>query len=404
MGNALVVSQVSLAIVALVTAGLLVRTLRNLKNVTLGFDSSNLLVFDLNPVLAGYKGAQVDALFRDLQEQFAALPGVTSVTYSWTSLLKGWEWDTGIHIPGTPENEHAESNYMPVGPKFFSAMGIPFKMGRDLSGADFVAAARLEALPPGTKRDPKGPPVAAIVNEAFVRRYFPHQNPFRRHVDENKPDDPTEPRGPGWDIIGVAGDARYDALRGDIPPTMYVANAGNGSFAIRTSGDPLAMVPTIREIIYRKGSTLAMYRPATQKELIDRQVHTESLVARLSSFFGFLALALACIGIYGLLSYEVTRRTREIGIRMAIGAQQGDVMRMVVRQGLLVAIVGAVIGAIASLAAKGLLNALLYNVKPGDPITLLAVGAILLLVALTACYLPARRATRVDPLVALRYE
>src|SRR5262249_16793509 len=168
MGNALVVGQVSLAIVALATAGLLVRTLRNLKSVTLGFDSSNLLVFHLDPHLAGYKGAQVDAMFRDLQEQFSALPGVNSVTYSWTMLLNDWEWATGIDIPGTPENNSAESHYMPVGPKFFVGLRIPFKTGRDLNTDDFAAAASIAALPPGSKPDPKGPPVAAIVNETFV--------------------------------------------------------------------------------------------------------------------------------------------------------------------------------------------------------------------------------------------
>jgi predicted permease len=404
MGNTLVVAQVSLAIVALVAAGLLLRTLRNLRSVKLGFASDHLLVFALNPSLAGYKGTQVDALYRDLQEQFTALPGVNSVTYSWTSLLRGWEWDTELHAPGTPDNESANTHYLPVGPNFFATMHIPVKAGRDFSAADFSAAAALSARPPNAKPDPQAAPVKVIVNETFVRRFFPHTNPLGQHVDAGPPDDPAEPREPGWEIIGVAGDARYEGLRGDIEPTIYAASAANACFSVRTSGDPLAMVASIRNLINRRDNNLAMYGIASQDQQIDRQVFTERLVARLSSFFSLLALLLACTGIYGLLAYEVTQRTREIGIRMAIGAQQSDVVRMVLRQGLLVAMVGAIVGAAASFAVNGLLQSILYHVRAGDPVTLAGVTAILLVVALAACYLPARRATRVDPLVALRHE
>jgi predicted permease len=404
LGNTLVVAQVSLAIVALVTAGLVVRTLRNLKGAELGFDASNMLVFGLNPTLAGYKGAQVEALNRDLQEQFAALPGVKSVTYSWISLVAGGEWDTGFHAPGTPEKEESVASYMPVGPRFFETMRIPLKAGRDFSAADFAAAAARAALPPDAKPDPKAPPITVIVNETFVRRFYPHVNPLGQHVENGVPEDPKEPRGSGWTIIGVCGDARYETLRGDINPTMYTASGGDAYFSVRTAGNPLAMVPAIRDLVNRKDSNLAMYRISSETQQIDQSVFIEALVARLSTFFGLLALLLACTGIYGLLSYEVTQRTREIGIRMAVGAQQSDVVRLVVRQGLLVALAGAVIGVAASFSAKRLVSEILYHVRLGDPMTLAAVAVILLVVALAACYLPARRATRVDPLVALRYE
>jgi predicted lysophospholipase L1 biosynthesis ABC-type transport system permease subunit len=246
--------------------------------------------------------------------------------------------------------------------------------------------------------------VTVIVNDAFVRRYFPHANPLGQRLEEAPPADPKKHKGPGWEIIGVCGDARYDSLRGDINPTMYSASSGEAGFSVRTAGDPLAMVPLIRNLINRKDANLPMNRIASEAQQIDQQVFNERLIARLSSFFGLLALLLACTGIYGLLSYEVTRRTREIGIRMAIGAQQRDVVRMVVRQGLLVALAGAGIGTAASFAARGLLTAILYRVRPGDPVTLAAVAVLLLLVALAACYLPARRATKVDPMVALRQE
>jgi predicted permease len=326
------------------------------------------------------------------------------VSYSSSPLLAGSEWDVDFHMPGTPESEAANSFYMPVGPKFFATMRIPLMAGRDLSGADFAAAAKRAGLPPNSPPDPKAAPASVIVNQAFVRRYFPHDNPVGRHLENMLPEDTSQARGPGWDIIGIAGDARYEGLRGEIHPTMYVARVGNAFFSLRSNGDPKAMVASIRDLINRRDSNLAMYKIATEEQQIEQRVFVERLVARLSSFFGLLALLLACAGVYGLLSYEVTRRTREIGIRMAVGAQQKDVTGMVVRHGLLLALAGAVIGAGASFAVNGLMQSILYHVHAGDPLTLAAVIAILLVVALAACYQPARRATRVDPLVALRHE
>lgn len=404
VGNSLVIAQVSLAIVTLVTAGLLVRTLSNLKNVELGFDSNNVLVFGLNPSLAGYKGAQIDSLYRDLQEQIAALPGVASVSYSSAALLGGHLWNMDFHMPGTPESQAAESNYMEVGPRFFATLRIPLQAGRDLSGADFAAAVVRAGFPPNAPPDPHAPPITVVVNRAFVRRYFPHASPLGRHVEAMLPEDASRPRASGWEIVGVVGDARYESLRGDIQPTMYAANAGNAFFSVRSSGDPAAMAPAIRDLVNRRDSNLAMYRVATEEQQIQQQVFVERLVARLTSFFGLLALFLACAGVYGLLSYEVTRRTREIGIRMAVGAQQTDVISMVVRHGLMLALAGSVAGVAASFAVNGLLRSILYGVRSGDPLTLATVSAILLVVALAACYLPARRATRVDPLAALRCE
>lgn len=404
LGNSLVVAQVSLAIVALVTAGLLVRTLNNLKNVDPGFETRNLLVFGLDPILAGYKQPQVDPLYRDLQEKFAALPSVTSVSYSWAALLSGNGWDTEFHMPRTPEDEHNESGYMQVGPKFFETMRIPLLGGRDFSGADFAAAAARSLRPPDAPPDPKAPPVRVIVNQAFVRKYFPHSNPLGQHLDDIMPEDPTQPRDSGWEIIGVAGDAKYEGLRPEIIPTMYAASPGNGWFSIRTAVDPLQIVSAIRDIINRENSNLAMYRVATQSQQIERLVFFERLLARFSTMFGLLAMALACMGLYGLLSYEVTRRTREIGIRMAIGARRSNVVRLVVAHGIALAAVGSAVGIAASLGVSRLLTSTLYGVNPSDPLTLVLSAILLLLVALAACYLPAHRATRVDPLVALRYE
>jgi len=404
MRNLLVVTQVALAIVTLVSAGLLVRTLQNLKSVDLGFDPNNVLVFSVNPALAGYKDPQLSGLYGGLQESFAALPGVKAVTYSWTSLLGRSEWDTDIHPPGTPDETKGGADYFPVGPGFFESLRLPLKGGRDFSRADFAVAQAQAALPPGKEPDPKSAPLPAIVNETFAKRYFPNANPLGQHVDEVLPDERGRPRGPGWVIVGVAGDAKYDALRREIAPTMYVPWVGSATFSVRTAGDPMQLLPAIREIVNRKDSNLPIFRVATESEQIDRLVFVERRVAQLSSFFAILAVVLACTGIYGLLSYEVTRRTREIGIRMAIGAPRGHVLTMIVRNGLLLAAAGVVVGIATSFVTSRLLKSLLYAVHGGDPLTLIAVALALLLVALAACYIPARRATRVDPLVALRYE
>ncbi|MGH9571372.1 MAG: FtsX-like permease family protein, partial [Candidatus Angelobacter sp.] len=397
-------AQITLALVALASAGLLVRTLRNLKGVDLGFDANNVLVFSLNPSLAGYKPTEVEGLYRDLQERFAALPGVRSVSYSWTSLLGQSEWDTDFHPPGTPDSTHADSYVFPIGPNFLRVMRLPLKAGRDFNSADFAIQAQRVALPPGQDPDPKSPPLPAIVNETFARRFFAGTNPMGQHIEDALPEDTTKPRGPGWVVVGIAGDAKYDSLRADIGPTMYIPWVGNGAFSIRASSDPKQLIPAIRDVVNRRDSNLALFRIATESEQIERQVFVEHMVAQLSTFFAVLALVLACAGIYGLLSYEVTRRTREIGIRMAIGAQQNNVIAMIVKHGLALALVGAAIGIVASVGATRLLGSLLYGVHAGDPTTLVIVGILLLLVALVACYLPARRATRVDPLVALRYE
>jgi predicted permease len=404
MGNTLVVAQVMLAIIALVSAGLLVRTLRNLKSVDLGFDPKNVLVFNLNPALAGYKPTQLEQLYRELQEKFAALPGVNSVSYSWTSLLADSEWDTDIHPPGTSDNAKADVGVFPVGPRFFEVMRLPLKMGRDFSSPDFAIQAARDALPPDKDPDPKSAPIPVIVNETFVKRFFPATNPLGQHIEETQPEEPGKQRGPGWTVVGVAGDAKYESLRRDIQPTMYMPWVGTAAFSIRSLSDPRQLVAPIREIINRRDSNLAMFHIATESEQIERQVFIERLVAQLSTFFAVLALLLACAGIYGLLAYEVTRRTREIGIRMAVGAQRTHVVSMVIRHGLALALVGAVIGSALSFGVSSLLQSLLYGVHAGDPLTLVAVAILLIAVSLLACWLPARRATRVDPLVALRYE
>ena len=216
----------------------------------------------------------------------------------------------------------------------------------------------------------------------------------------------TDPGEVQYEIVGVVGDTKYQDLRADIEPTAFVPieSKGGASFEVRTVGDPSALIPTVRSVVGELDSEIPVFGISTQSQTIDRMLFTERLIARLSTLFGLLALLLACIGLYGLLSYEVARRTREIGIRMALGAQHQQVLRLVVRQGIVLALVGAVIGSALAIGVTRYLSSLLFGVRPTDPVTFVAVTMLLLLVALAACWIPARRAMRVDPMVALRYE
>jgi predicted permease len=399
----LVAVQMALAIVVLVTAGLLVRTLSNLKNLDPGFDTHSLLLFGVDPRLAGYKGPQVDNLYRNLQEKFSALPGVTSASFSWQPLLNGSLSTTNFRKPqpGTTSStaKEVDADEMSVSPNFFATLRVPFKFGHDFTPVDFTAAAANSGDKPGLA------PTPVIVNESFVHSFFPNVNPLGERFADNEPIEPGEPKNPGFQIVGIVANAKYNSLRREVQPTFYIPNIGGDAFfELRTAGSPAAMIPAVRNIVSHENEDLALFRISTQTQAIDRQISSERITAQLSSFFGLLALVLACLGLYGLLSYEVTQRTREIGIRMAIGAQSHNVVRLVLVKAVALIGAGAVVGIAVALGVTRFLSSFLYGVKAGDPITLIAVAAMLALVALAACYIPARRATKVDPLVALRYE
>jgi predicted permease len=413
-GSSLVILQSALAVVVMIGAGLLIHTLKNLRNLDPGFDSRNTLTFSLDPGHAGYKGPQIDNLYRELQQQIGATPGVTAVSYSLAPLLSRYWMRTSVKNlpPGSDPKSSVQLNVMPVGPGFFEAVRIPLLAGRPLNQADIEIPERPATsgtgyIKPGTATS-AAPATSepVIVNQTFARRFFPGRDVVGQHFGENDGGDPKLPvKSPGYVIVGLAQDAKYDTLRNDIQPTIYTPLQGqNAAFEVRTVADPKAMIPAIRDLITRDNPNIPMTNVLTQTEQIERLLDQERLVARLSGLFGVLALLLACIGLYGLLSYETTRRTSEIGIRMALGARRADIIRMVVSRGIALTAIGTALGLAIAIFAGHLLQSLLYQVKPADPATLISVTLLAALVASVATFIPARLATLVDPNITLRRE
>jgi len=422
LGDALVVAQVALSVLVLVGAGLAMRTLENLRNINPGFDTRNILLFEVDPTLLGYKDAQIENLYGELRQRLAALPGVASVTYSSDALLDGGRWTETIHFEDQPQKGGVEANMLAAGPEFFTTMHIPLLQGRMFTPADFDQASAAEkarkqdtnARSSSTALNSSGAvvPISVLVNKAFVQQYYLTENPLGKHITKGGSSGSGGGAfgnhydiAPTWEIVGVVGDTKYDSLRRKIVPIVYVPLTSGGCyFELRTATDPRTLASAVRSATSEVDSNLPLSHVSTQTQVIDKSLSQERLIALVSSFFGLLALALACIGLYGLLAYEVSRRTREIGIRMALGAQPSDVLSVVVRQGLVLAVLGAALGIGIALGVTRYLASMLFNVRPSDPLTLAGVALVLLCVAALACWIPARRAMRVDPMVALRYE
>jgi predicted permease len=305
-----------------------------------------------------------------------------NVSFSSEALLDGGLSTEGVRIEGRSDKSKVETQMLSVGPDFFATMRIPVMVGRMLGEADMGPTQQ-----------------AALVNRAFVRKFVGTRNPIGLHFGGNDPKDPQ------WEIVGVVGDTKYATLRAQEAPTAYLPlTEGGATFELRTAAVPSVLMPAVRDVVNKTDSNLPVVRMRTQSETIDRMLFNERLVARLFGLFGALGLVLACMGLYGLLSYEVARRTREIGIRTALGAQRWGLWLLVLRQGVVLVVVGGAAGVVGAMAVTRLLDSLLYNVRPIDPTTFAAVAAMLVAVGVIACLLPARRAMRVDPMVALRCE
>ncbi len=387
LSKALVVAQVAMSLLLLTGAGLFVRTLYNLNQIDAGFNRENLLIFRMHPRQSGYETARLVNLYQQLTERIAALPGVRAVTSSGSPLLASDYNFASIDVPGyTPrEGENMDVYYIEIAPNLLATMGIPLLLGRDL-----------------TPQDNQHTPPVVVVSQALAQRFFSNQNPIGRHILSD---------GREFQIVGVARNAQYGRMRTANRRLLYMPYLQNQtgpppemSFTVRTLGDPITATAAIRQAVQSTDRNLPIFEIRTQSELIAREFATEQLFAILSSFFGLLALALVCIGLYGVMSYTVARRTHEIGVRMALGAQRGDVLRIVLRESLLLVLTGSLIGLAAALATTRLIAGMLFGLTATDPLTIALGTLILLAVAAVASWLPARKAAQIDPLVALRHE
>ncbi len=377
----LVVFQVAVSLLLLISAGLFVRTLRNLRHTSPGFDPHNLLLFAVNPSLNGYDGKRLSSLLSGLQTRISSLPGVESASYAADNLI-GLGLEAGeIYVQGDVQRTARHVNILRVGPGFFETMKIPLLTGRTVEGRDLESKRKV-----------------AVVNDVFARRYLAGRNPIGSRFG-------WEQSGPDMEIVGVVANAKYDALREEVLPTIYLPYpAGGAHFQVRTLVDPQSLVPAVRRTVAEIDRTVPVSEVKTQTEEIDQSLFQERLIAALSSLFGLLAALLACIGLYGIVSYGVVSRTSEIGIRMALGAGRSEILGMVMRESLLLVLAGVAIGILGALAATRIIASQLYGLKPYDPATFAAASVLLSCVALLASYIPARRATKVAPMVALRYE
>jgi predicted permease len=388
LGKSLLVVQVAISLVLLVGAGLFLRTLENLRNVDVGFNPHGVAVFRVSPGLNGYDVPRTRTLFEQMITRIRSAPGVQSVALSHMGLLAGGMSSTAIYVPGRsyqPGDRGNGIHRLIISPGFFETMEMRLLLGRPFNGRDHDAA-----------------PKVAIINDTAARKYFPNENPIGRRFG-NSVETTSE-----FEIVGVLRDAAYDSVRDAVPPTMYVpytqARVSSAIFEVRTAGDPLNAIGTLRQAVKEIDSTLPLTDVSTQSEQIERRLLQEKLFARAYVLFGGLALSIASVGLFGLMSYSVSRRTNEIGVRMALGAQRGDVLRLVMNESMALVLVGIVVGVAVALAAGRLVSVHLFGLSPTDAGTMAIAGLVMMSVAAFAGYLPARRAARVDPLVALRDE
>jgi predicted permease len=387
LSKGLLVLQVGMSLVLLIGAGLFLRTLENLKSVDVGFDSTNLLMFNVNPSVNRYDADRSAQIFRQVLERMAALPGVKAAALTRTTLLSGSTSTSSTWKQGQTSLTAAEEEMymMDVSPTFFATMGIPVQRGRAF-----------------TDHDDKAAPKVAILNEAAARKLFPDGDVLGRRIGG------SFEKSNEFEVIGVVRDTKYDSVRDPGPPTMYrcvlQGPARSLNVVLRTAGDPMAMTDSVRAAMREVDPTLPIQRFTSQSEQISLRFAQERLFATAYTAFGVLALVLASIGLFGLMSYNVARRTNEIGIRMALGAQRGTVVNMVMRESMLLVSVGIALGLATALWAGRFVKTVLYGLSPNDAITMTGAVALIAMVSAFAGYLPARRASKVDPMEALRQQ
>ena len=402
LSKGLIVAQVALSLLLLVGAGLFIRTLFNLQRVNLGFNPENLLVFTLKPEQGGYKDERLVQFYQQLFARLDHLPGVRAATFGKVALIADDNWFNDFLLPGETEKTAVEHDTMrqTVRENYFATMEIPLLRGRGF-----------------TAQDDQRAPKVAIVSQTFAHKFFPNDDALGRRVTviDNKHE---------VEIVGIVANTKYESQREEFQPLLYTPWQQEGEaigemhFALRTTGGPTALAATVAQVVRELDPNLPVTEVTTQAARAQATLGQERLYARLLSFFGALALLLAAIGLSGVLAYSVAQRTNEIGIRMALGAQTANVLRLVIWQGMRLVLLGLAVAALTGYGLKRLLASQyfaadawqrqmaeqLYGVTGTDPLTFAVIAGLLTIVALAACWLPARRATKVDPLVALRYE
>jgi predicted permease len=386
----LVVAQVSVSLVLLVAAGLFVHSLERLSEVNLGYKTERLLLFRVRPIPAGYKDAAISRVLRDLLDKFKAIPGVSGATLSANGLFSHSESGDPISVEGfTPKpGELLNSRMDQVGPDYFSIMGMPILSGRGI-----------------TAQDSGNGPRVAVINQAFAKRFFPDTNPIGKRVTDTYPGNPSSA-----EVVGIVADAKYNSLREEAHPRLYspifnpLWQEQSAIYEIRSAADPGTVSSALRAAVHDANSAIPEIEIHTMSGLVDDSLQTDHFVARLSAAFGVLAIILASVGLYGIMAFTVARRTRDIGIRMALGARGSNIVRQVLGETLILMLIGIAVGVPIALAGTRLIRTMLFGLGAVDPIAIIAACAILAVIAALAGYIPARRASQVDPMVALRYE
>jgi predicted permease len=384
----LVAAQIAVALLLLAGATLFTRSLANLRAIPLGFNPKNVVLFGLAPGRSGYDEVRGNQLYERVIERLNRTPRVIGATLSADTPISDFGDSGEIRVEGGDSKKAAGTMIDYIGPNFFDVMRIPLVLGRGMD-----------------QRDMGGPSKVAVINETCARRYFGAGSPIgKRFRWRDKPD---------WEIqvVGLVKDAKYQQVRGDSPPTVYVPYTQNQrewpqqmNFEVRFAGDPAAAVAAIRAAVREVDRTLPLADVKTMEGQIDEALAQERLFASLVTLFGAITLALACVGLYGLVSYSVASRTREIGLRMALGADRLGVLRMILGQVAVTTAAGLAVGVSATLALTRIVQSQLYGIEAHDPFAILAAAAGVTAVALLAAFSPARRAMRIDPVRALRHE
>jgi predicted permease len=400
--KSLVIAQVTLSLLLLIGAGLFTRSLGNLRNLGPGFDAQNLVGFEIDPSYSGYSVARLKVFYPQLLDSLSSMPGVQSTGLASLRILEDNEWDNSMTVEGfnppTPD-AHPEPYMNEISPNYFATMGVPIVNGRDFRPSDTREVNHHPDDPYGWN------PSVVMINETFAKKYFPGRNPVGMHLGfGSDPGTPTD-----MEVIGVVKDIKYQNLREEIPPQAYlpyIADRFIGGMVIyvRTVADPTLLMSSIRSKVRDLDPNIPISNMRTTEVQISKSLSSERMIASLSAVFGFLATLLAVIGLYGVMAYTIAQRTREVGIRMALGAAQGNVIWMVMREVLVLVAIGVAAGVPASLALTKLVQSQLFGLSPHDPATLAVATIALAFVACAAGYIPAWRASRLDPMKALRYE